>query len=364
MKRIVLFLIISLSHFLTNVSAQVSVEARIDSMQILLGEQTGVTLTVTCDRGAEVEMPAYQPGQTLIDLVPVMMTLPADTTLLNGGQRLTVSRRYMITSFDVRPMGDTLYNLPPMTVRVDGKEYASNNLALKVYSMPIDTLHLDQYFGPKTVMPAPFAWDDWKWVLWGSVLVFFLVVCVVVLATSLHTGKPLIQIIRRKVRQPAHKVALTEIERIKAERTWAQEDSKEYYTQLTDTLRTYIQDRYGFSALEMTSGEIIDRLTEENDEEALRELRELFETADLVKFAKYQTLINENDANLMTALEYINQTKQEVDPNQKPEEIIITPEAKRQRATRWTMRITVVVASLVALALMAWVVYRTIDLLY
>lgn len=34
-------------------------------------------------------------------------------------------------------------------------------------------------------------------------------------------------------------------------------------------------------------------------------------TADLVKFAKYSTLINENDMNLVNAIEFINQTKQE-----------------------------------------------------
>ena len=363
MKRIILFLIFSFSYFLIYVSAQVLVESRIDNMQILLGEQTGVTLTVTCDKGSLIEMPIYQPGQMMTDFVPVMMTLPADTTRLNDGKRLTVSQKYMITSFDVKPMGDTLYNLPPLSVKVNGKEYLSNNLALKVYSMPIDTLHLDQYFGPKTVMKAPFAWDDWKMVVVCSILVLLLFLCIGVLAISLYTGKPIIQIIRRKRKQPAHKVALSEIERIKTERTWAQEDSKEYYTQLTDTLRNYIQERYGFSAMEMTSGEIIERLTEENDEEALAELRELFQTADLVKFAKWTTLINENDANLMTALEYINQTKQEEDPNQPQEEVIVTPEARRQRATIWSMRITIIVASLVAACMLGWIIYRIIDLL-
>jgi hypothetical protein len=212
-------------------------------------------------------------------------------------------------------------------------------------------------------MNAPFSWDDWKPIIWCSLLFLVLLGLAGYLIHALRTGKPLIRIIRRKRKEPAHKVALGEIERIKTERTWAQEDSKEYYTQLTDTLRTYIQERYGFSAMEMTSGEIIERLTQENDEEALNELRELFQTADLVKFAKWTTRINENDANLMTALEYINQTKQEEDPNQPQEEIIITPEAKRQRISIWTMRITIGVACIAATALLGWVIYRVIDLL-
>lgn len=368
MKRISLFLFALLGILpLTTVGgrwsastayAQVTVEARIDSMQMFVGQQTGITLDVSCNAGATVELPVLQKGQQLTPGVELVEMTAADTTKLNDGKRMQVSRKYIVTAWD-----SAFYYLPPMQVRVDGKEYTTKNLALKVYTVDVDTLHTDQYFGPKDVMNAPFSWDDWRPVIWCSVLFLLLCGCVAYLVHALRTGRPLIRIIRRKRKEPAHKVALSKIERIKTERTWAQEDSKEYYTQLTDTLRTYIQERYGFSAMEMTSGEIIERLTQENDEEALRELRELFQTADLVKFAKYQTLINENDANLVTALEYINQTKQEEDPNQPQEEVIVTPEAKRQRMTIWALRITIAVASLTALGLIGWVVYRVIDLL-
>lgn len=358
MKRIVLFLIFSLSHFLANVSAQVTVEARIDSLQMLVGQQTGITIDVSCDGKATVELPTFQKGQQLAPGVELVEMMAADTTKLDDGHRMQVTRKYIVTAWD-----SSFYYIPPMKVRVNNKEYLTKNLALKVYTLDVDTLHYDQYFGPKDVMDAPFSWDDWKPVIASLVLILLLSCLAAYLVYILRTGKPLIRIVRRKRKEPAHKVALTAIERIKTERTWAQEDSKEYYTQLTDTLRTYIQERYGFSAMEMTSGEIIERLTQENDEEALAELRELFQTADLVKFAKWTTLINENDANLMTALEYINQTKQEEDPNQPQEEVIVTPEAKRQRITIWTMRVVSATAAAAAFALLVWVIYRTIDLL-
>ena len=358
MKRIVLFLIFSLSHFLANVSAQVTVEARIDSLQMLVGQQTGITIDVSCDGKATVELPTFQKGQQLAPGVELVEMMAADTTKLDDGHRMQVTRKYIVTAWD-----SSFYYIPPMKVRVNNKEYLTKNLALKVYTLDVDTLHYDQYFGPKDVMDEPFSWDDWKPVIASLVLILLLSGLAAYLVYILRTGKPLIRIVRRKRKEPAHKVALTAIERIKTERTWAQEDSKEYYTQLTDTLRTYIQERYGFSAMEMTSGEIIERLTQENDEEALAELRELFQTADLVKFAKWTTLINENDANLMTALEYINQTKQEEDPNQPQEEVIVTPEAKRQRITIWTMRVVSAIAAAAAFALLVWVIYRTIDLL-
>ncbi len=338
--------------------AQVTVDVKIDSMQLLVGEQTGITIDVSCNAKQRVQFPVFQDGQELVRNVEVLKTLPADTSMLNEGARMELSQKYIVTAWD-----SSLYYLPPFEVTVDGKKYTSKSLALKVYTVDVDTVHVDRFYGPKEEMEAPFAWEDWRLVVWASLAFVLLVVLTLVMIVSLKTGKPIIRIIRRKVKQPAHKIALEEIEKIKQERTWAQEDSKEYYTQLTDTLRTYIKDRYGFNAMEMTSDEIIDQLTSENDKEALDELQELFRTADLVKFAKYSTLINENDANLMTALEYINQTKQEVDPNQKAEEIIVTPEEKRKRATLITMRGSVVVAIVLALALLCWIVYRLSDLL-
>jgi len=359
MKRFFILLLAVVAAFSTSsLLAQVTVEARIDSLQMLVGEQTGITLDVSCDAKANVEMPVFQRGQQLAPGVELVEMTAADTTKLDDGRRMQVSRKYIVTAWD-----SSFYYIPPMKVRVNGKDYETKNLALKVYTLDVDTVHVDQFFGPKDVMNAPFSWDDWKPVIWCFILFLLLCGCIGYLVHALRTGKPLIRIIRRKRKEPAHKVALNEIERIKTERTWAQEDSKEYYTQLTDTLRTYIQERYGFSAMEMTSGEIIERLTQENDEEALAELRELFQTADLVKFAKWTTVINDNDANLMTTLEYINQTKQEEDPNQPQEEIIVTPEAKRQRVSIWAMRITIAVASIVATALIVWVIYRIIDLL-
>ena len=60
----------------------------------------------------------------------------------------------------------------------------------------------------------------------------------------------------------------------------------------------------------MTSSEIIDQLLEMNDKEAISDLKLLFQTADVVKFAKHNPQMNENDANLINAIDFINETKQ------------------------------------------------------
>lgn len=111
--------------------------------------------------------------------------------------------------------------------------------------------------------------------------------------------------------------------------------------------------------MEMTSFEIIQHLTEFNDDQAISELRELFQTADLVKFAKYSTLINENDRNLVSAIEYINQTKiEETQPQ--PTEIVVVE--KRSRMAKIIFWICIGVAALALAGVISYMVYRIIFL--
>ena len=149
---------------------------------------------------------------------------------------------------------------------------------------------------------------------------------------------------------------MQKIAQIKEDKLVQSEDSKEYYTQLTDTLRQYISERFKFNAMEMTSAEIIEHLQAENDEEALNELRELFRTADLVKFAKYTTLINENDRNLVTAVEYINQTKIEEEVKPQPTEIVV--EEKRSKIAKAVLISSIAIVAIAIVVLLWFLGYR------
>lgn len=340
------------------VRAQVQVDVKLDSAALFIGQQTGLTLSVTYDAKQKLKMPDIKKGQLLIPDIEVVEVDKPDTAVLNEGKRMTVSQTYTITAWD-----SAFYFLPPMQVMVDTSKYESNSLALKVLTVDVDTLHLDQFFPPNGIMELPFLWSEWRLVMLGSLLLVLMLVCIGYLYHHVKHGKPIVRFVRRKKKLPPHQVAMSEIERIKSERKWAEEDSKEYYTLLTDTLRNYIRDRYGFNAMEMTSAEIIDRLISENNEEALNELREIFRTADLVKFAKYSTLMGENDANLVSAIEYVNQTKIEVDPNAKPEpEIIKETDQKRLTQVKF-MRVAIGVLAVLSLAVLAWIIWRSADLL-
>jgi hypothetical protein len=348
--------IILFATVLITAEAKVTVAVKMDSVQILIGQQTGVTLTVQMPAKSRLELPSFQGGMITPGVIVASAAKP-DTAETDNDQ-IIVTEFYKITSFD-----EKLYYLPPFTVRVDGKVYKSNSLALKVLTMDVDTLHKDQFFGPKDVVDNPFSWSDWSLLFWLSVMVVLLLAASYYLYTRYRDNKPII--VRPKIieRLLPHQKAMRNIERIKADKKWASDNSKEYYTELTDTLRQYIEERYGFSAMEMTSSEIIDRLSKVNDQKAIEELKELFQTADLVKFAKYNTLINENDMNLVTAIEYINSTKIELDPNAKPKEPVVSPEEKRGRKASLALRLTIIVLLVIAAVSLIYIGYQAFDML-
>lgn len=333
-------------------NAQVTVEAKLDSAGIFIGQRIGLTLEVSADAKKQVELPEWDSLQQVVPGLEFVKAEKADTSYLNDGKRMVLSRRYYFTSFD-----SALYLIPAFDVKVDGKEYHSKRVALKVLTFEIDTLHADSIFGIKEELAPPFDWAEWRQVIWSAVAALLIAGLLSYVIYRLKTNKPIIRRIRNKKRMAPHKVAMQKIEQIKEEKMWQSEDSKEYYTQLTDTLRNYIKERYGFNAMEMTSYEIIQKLQEVNDEEAIAELRELFQTADLVKFAKYSTLINENDRNLVNAIEYINQTKlEEPEPAQQPEVIVV--EEKSSKIAKRVLVGSIVLASLVLLGVLVYIGYR------
>lgn len=352
-KKLISFLLAVISLPMT---AQVNVEARIDSMQILIGQQTRVTVTTTTRQDAKVDFPSYRPTEYLTPGVEVLNMSDVQVEPIDNGMAHFV-RVYTLTSFD-----DSLYYLPPFSVQVNGKEYKSKSLALKVLTVDVDTLHVEQFFGPREVQDNPFLWSEWSPLFWLSVMMLLLLTLCYYLYLRLRDNKPIISSIKLVKRLLPHQKAMKEIETIKAEKLVNSENSKEYYTKLTDTLRKYIEERYGFRAMEMTSSEIIEKLMATPDQTALEELRQLFSTADLVKFAKYSTLINENDMNLVNAIDFINQTKQENVPVEeiKPQ---LSEEDQRSQMTRKVLRWTIIALLTVTFLVMAYVIYESYQLL-
>ena len=340
------------------VKSQVTVESKIDSMEIFMGDQAHMTVDVTMKKGQKLVFPVFKPSEMITPGVEVLEQSDADTSKLDNDM-IMVSKQYTLTSFD-----EKLYYLPPVKVKVNGKEYASKNLALKVLTVPVDTLHPNQFFPPKDVQTNPFLWSEWSLSFWLSVLMLLLIVLAFYLRQRLYDNKPIIAKVRIVKKVLPHQRAMQEIEQIKADKMVMSEDQKAYYTKLTDTLRKYIEERFGFNAMEMTSTEIIMKLQETGDRKMIDELRELFMTADLVKFAKYSTLINENDSNLVNAIEFINTTKIENQPTEERIEPTLTEQDKRSIRSRIIIKCSLAAIAVACIIILVYVLYQSYQLLF
>jgi len=334
--------------------AQVKVESSLSAVEMLVGQQVQITVAATADKDANVVFPQEATFPMGVEFMGAI-EMPDEET--DNGQ-LRRQRGYVITSFE-----DTLYYLPPMTVKVNDQDYQTNQLALKVLTVEVDTTNYENYFGPKDVQDNPFMWEEWSLSFWLSILMVVLLAIAYYLYLRLRDNKPVIARIRIVKRLLPHQKAMKAIEEIKAERMVTAEDPKEYYTRLTDALRKYIEERYGFSAMEMTSSEIIERLMASGDQQSLAELSQLFQTADLVKFAKYSTLINENDANLVSAVDFINKTKIETPVAEQQVKPLLTKEEERSQKSRKVLKISIALLLAVSMMLFVYVVYSVYDLL-
>ncbi|WP_239469206.1 BatD family protein [Bacteroides caecigallinarum] len=336
---------------------QVTVRASIDSLQLLVGEQTKVHLEVSMDADKKLRLPVIK--DTLVRGVEVLDIAKPDTQKLNDDKRWVITQEYTITSFD-----SALYYLPPLEVMVDDEKYRSESLALKVYSIPVDTLHPDQFFGPKTVVEVPIQWEDIDTMVYAFILMLLFGSACVFFIIRYRDNKPIIKIIKIEPKLPPHQEAMKHIEEIKANKNVQREDPKQYYTELTDVIRTYIMERFGFNAMEMTSSEIIENLLQVRDKESLKDLKYLFETADLVKFAKHAPMMNENDMNLVNAVDFINETKLEEDPNAKKEPTEIKVEEKRSKQGRIALMCSIGLTGVIAVVALYVGVKCIIDLFF
>jgi len=298
-----------LSACLLPVCAQeVSVKATIDSTVLLIGQQSKMHLEISGPATLKYAFPVFQ-GDTLVNGIEILQTGRLDTLEI-GNNQIRLRTDYVITSFD-----SGLYYIPPVKILAGVDTVESNYLALKVMTYSVDTAKVT-IFDIKGVQKPPFVLADYYmlmlWVLLAYALILLLIWYILRKKYGLNKeysklDQPLL---------PPHVVAIMELDRLKAEKIWKSGKSKEYYTSLSDILRKYIQRRYHINALEMTTDEIL--IVFKRDRSALsvyKNLRQILQLADLVKFAKIQPIENENEISIMNSYLFVNQTKiEEIKP--------------------------------------------------
>ena len=309
-KKSILLLALAGGTFLSGGKAyaqQTLVDVRVDSAARLIGEQTVFHLSVTADKDKAVQL--VIPRDTLMAGVEVLEIPKADSTLIEN-DRLLIEQDLLVTSFD-----SSLYLLPPFMV-IDGADTVySNQVALKVSTVPVNADKPEEFYDIKNVWKPPFVLADYYPWIFGVLLTLFLICVVAYVIKRMRNRQSILPFKKPEPKLPPHEQAIKELDEIKQQKLWQQGRSKEYYTLITDTLRRYIVDRFGINAMEMTSGEILDIIRKQQEATSVYEsLKQIMQLADFVKFAKMNPLPDENDLSLMNAYLFINQTKVEEIP--------------------------------------------------
>ncbi|MFO8234378.1 MAG: hypothetical protein R6U04_03085 [Bacteroidales bacterium] len=310
------FFVIILVFLANSVYAQkVGIDSRLDTNEILIGDQIYLHLDVVQDK--EVNIQDFDVKDKLPDKIEVIEAENPDTTFLEEDDRYRITQKYLITSFDSGKV-----HIPELAFQYKvGDELdtiKSLPMDLMVQTVTIDTTKT--IFDIKEPFGAPVSFRE----ILPYLLVFLTLVVIAFLVwyylrymrnkkTKEEPKKPL---------EPAHVIALRELDKLKEERLWQQDKIKLYYTKLVDILRYYLWLRYDIKTLERTTDEILLSLhnTGFDDEKLYKMLAGILRQGDLVKFAKWIPSPEENEQYLNDAYEFVTQTKLEKPESEEKDE--------------------------------------------
>lgn len=287
---------------------------RISRDTILIGDQIewSIDLSFPEGDGFFVETPEEQPAPG----VELISPMAFDTVSLKKGV-VNVRGKAVLTSFD-----SGSYFLPPLVTAISHADGSVDTVifdspVMEVTTIPVDTANFKPY-DIKGQIRYPLTFKEiLPWVGLALLVAALILAAVRFIKARRENGS---FFGKAAVKDPPHIVALRSLDRIRSQKLWQNGKQKQFYTAVTDALRLYISERYSVSALESTSAEIFDDLKDKGIEPALFDkLKELFITADYVKFAKHTASDLENEEAVPTAVRFVNETYMQQVENEKEE---------------------------------------------
>ncbi len=276
-----------------------TVSASIDSTALVQGSKANLKLEVLKNSGEWKLIDAPEPGYEFQGIE--FSELKIDTTD-HGNGRLELDYNYTIQAFDPGTV-----TLPPFRFVSGDDTVASDVITLKVLEVDLDTL--TDINPMESVVSVPTKWYDifpdwWLWIFVGLAAIG-LVACAILL---LRNKKGITQ---KQVKvTPPYELALMRLNDLQDKKLPQSGRDKEYYTELTDILRQYLDGRFGINAMEMTSTQIIDTLRRNKDTKPGSDLmKQILEIADFVKFAKVRPLPDDNIKSFNSAMKFVEDSK-------------------------------------------------------
>ncbi|WP_405208747.1 DUF4381 domain-containing protein [Aquimarina sp. LLG6339-5] len=317
MLIMIFFLVFSGFHGIAQVSTS------IDSTSIKIGEEIRYKMQVEVD---STEIVIFPEGQTFSPL-EVIESYKTDTT--KNGNRFNLIKEYALTQFD-----SGHYTIPRQKVMIGDRSFFTDSLKVEVLDVVVDTTK-QKMFEIKPIVDVDASFFNWKKYLWWIVIPLVLIGLIVFLVLRRKKRKE-----AREDELPPYERAILALQRIDESQLLEQDSHKEYYSQLSDTARKYIDEEVYDHAMESTTDELIARLDEEIktgslnlDKHTIEELKSVLKTADMAKFAKSKPDIGTAKADRNVIEKVINETKNAI-PEPTEEELLADEEYRKTVAEK------------------------------
>lgn len=309
MKRLLPLLLVLCTALTAAAAQRPRVTARLEPDSVFIGDRFEVVIEVEKDLVQSVSFPVFElpEGNRWVELLEV---LPVDT-LERSGRLLRLARRYRLAAFQ-----EGRINLGAPAVLYADKNivdtlYADDSLRLLVGTFQIDSTSQSIYdLKPQFTLPFRFA-EIKGYLLWGLLALLLLAAALYGLDRWLKLrGRRLKELFQTAPPVPPHVAAIRALEALHHQKLWQNNRHKQYYSSLSEILRTYIAGRWGIGAMEMTTDEILAALRGiELPDKARMDLTAILRDADLVKFAKAMPEAGENESNYQKAYYFVEETK-------------------------------------------------------
>ncbi len=333
----------------TMVGQEHSIKASIDSTKIRIGSQFNLTLKTTVDKHARVSFPQGKDfGQ-----LEVLEAYPTDTILKNGLYELV--KKYGLTQFDTGR-----YEIPRLPVIINNKTFQTNPLTIEVRTVVVDTLKQKMY-DIKPVLAAESRSWLWLYILIGIVL---LVGVGYLVYYYIKHRKPAPGISAEEEHIAPIEKAMTGLSILEQKGLISKGEVKEYYSELVNIARTYLEGAMRIPAMESTTGQLITTLQEAAARKNMalegsvyEELEKVLRNADMAKFAlsrpddtviiedraRIEHIITTIEKNLPEEVEVVEPTEEEI---AKQQELLQIKKKQKRVAIQLTVGVLVILGAI------------------
>ena len=292
MKKLIIFILIILSN---KISLAENFQATLDTNAILIGQQIKFSLKCS-DLNSEINWPILT--DSILNGIEIIKFSKIDT-IYNKDTSITYYQEFIITAWD-----SGAYYIPPIKLN---NNLVSEGFLLNVFS--IDIKESDSLKDIKEQIEAKFSLlDYWIWIL-----VLLIVLLGIYLFNKFFNKSNQTATTKKVVIKIAPNIIATNaLDKLEKKKLWQGGKIKEYYSEISEILRTYIDSRFNIIALELTTEEIINKISKNISSESTKELRTLLLRSDLAKFAKSKPIDVENNESMLLAKKLVDQTKVEI----------------------------------------------------